>query len=165
MHGKIPQLFDCWADPVTHHLLLKSFMRGPWPRDWATVTHQDAPQLEPLIYPYILLCGSNPTRIPRSDPLLCSNLCFSWNRKKLHLFVGCKPRLAPMKITFEPVPLTAWLISCSMSTLKYIFQRLFNYSNTRVPSVGKQLHSQGKQKGRLEHCVDIVLVSPKNGDN
>ena len=46
---------------------------------------------------------------------------FFLEQKKLNLFVGCKPRLAPMKITFEPVPLTAWLISCSMSTLKYIF--------------------------------------------
>ena len=26
MHGKIPLLFDCWADPVAHLLLLKSSM-------------------------------------------------------------------------------------------------------------------------------------------
>ena len=26
MHGIIPQLFDCWADPVAHLLLLKSSM-------------------------------------------------------------------------------------------------------------------------------------------
>ena len=26
MNGKIPQLFDCWADPVVHLLLLKSSM-------------------------------------------------------------------------------------------------------------------------------------------
>ena len=26
MHGIIPQLFDCWADPVAHLFLLKSSM-------------------------------------------------------------------------------------------------------------------------------------------
>ena len=26
MHGIIPYLFDCWADPVAHPLLLKSSM-------------------------------------------------------------------------------------------------------------------------------------------
>ena len=26
MHGIIPQLFDCWADPVAHLLLLQSSM-------------------------------------------------------------------------------------------------------------------------------------------
>ena len=26
MHGNIPYMFDCWADPVVHLLLLKSSM-------------------------------------------------------------------------------------------------------------------------------------------
>ena len=31
MHGIIPQLFDCWANPVAHLLLLKSSMAsGHW---------------------------------------------------------------------------------------------------------------------------------------
>ena len=31
MHDSIPYMFDCWADPVVHHLLLKSFMPGANP--------------------------------------------------------------------------------------------------------------------------------------
>ena len=29
MHDIIPKLFDCWADPVAHLLLLKSSMAKP----------------------------------------------------------------------------------------------------------------------------------------
>ena len=29
MHGNISFMFDCWADPVVHLLLLKSFMSKP----------------------------------------------------------------------------------------------------------------------------------------
>ena len=32
MHGLIPQLFDCWADPVAHLLLLKKAERSKQPR-------------------------------------------------------------------------------------------------------------------------------------
>ena len=26
MHGNLPNMFDCWADPLVHLLLLNSFM-------------------------------------------------------------------------------------------------------------------------------------------
>ena len=37
MHGKIPKLFDCWADPVPHLLLLKSSMANSLPCGWDVI--------------------------------------------------------------------------------------------------------------------------------
>ena len=37
MHGIIPQLFDCWADPVVHLLILKSSMHQPMAKMFCSI--------------------------------------------------------------------------------------------------------------------------------
>ena len=40
MHGIIPFMLDCWADPVVYLLILESSM--DWPTDWRSDLHIDA---------------------------------------------------------------------------------------------------------------------------
>ena len=51
MHGNVPHMFDCWADPVVHLLLLKSYIIG---RYWLQHT-----ELEKL---HLLMCKRRSVR-------------------------------------------------------------------------------------------------------
>ena len=69
MHGIIPQLFDCWADPVAHLLLLKSSMvRAAVNYDFYALTSVELklePDMSNSVTSFVRIIGKNGGNLDR----------------------------------------------------------------------------------------------------